>query len=88
VTRDTPASGGAVFTIDPHAIPAGTQLDIVFPYPLSGGTAKPAPAQAAPTLWPSPPADAGHQVAHPVAIRLIPATNPRCVVPSPVPSPS
>lgn len=81
----------AVFTIHPAAIPPGARLDIVFPYPGSGKTAKPAPAsspQAGPGAPPSPPAGDQAQAAHPVAIRLIPASQPQCPGTSPRPSAS
>lgn len=87
VTRDVrSASSLAVFTIHPGAIPAGAQLDIVFP-----GTAKPGPAgsaQAAPVSSPSPAAGPRGSIAHPVSIRLIAASQPVCAGPSPGPSPS
>lgn len=79
----------AVFTIRPSGIPAGAQLDIVFPY-SGGDRAKPAPAspaQPAPAVSPSLTSGAS-AVAHPVAIRLIPAGQLQCVTPSPGPSSS
>lgn len=92
VTRDTRGPGsGAVFTIHPGAIPAGARLDIVFPSSGGNRTAKPVPAappQPASTGSPSPATGTGERAAHPVAIRLIPASQPQCVKPSPGPSPS
>jgi hypothetical protein len=91
VTRNTRSPGSeAVFTIHPGAIPAGARLDIVFPSSGSDRITKPTPAappQAAPTASPSPPTGTGERVAHPVAIRLIPAGQPRCAKPTPEPSP-
>ena len=91
VVRDARQPGSlAVFTIHPGAIPVGTRLDIVFPS-LSSKTAKPAPAsspQAGPGASPSPPAGNQASVAHPVAIRLIPASQPECLGPSSRPSAS
>jgi hypothetical protein len=92
VVRDVRAPGSdTVFTIHPGAIPAGTQLDIVFPYSGSDRTPKPHPAsppQTTPAASPSPPTGNEQAVAHPVAIRLIPASQPHCVTPSPGPSTS
>lgn len=88
VTRDNPRQGSlAVFTIHPSAIPTGTQLDIMFPYP---GAAKPAPTgeQESSRGPSSSPSGNGASVAHPITIRLIPASQPECVKPSPRPSPS
>jgi hypothetical protein len=89
VVRDARQPGSlAVFTIHPGAIPAGTQLDIAFPS-LSGKAAKPAPASSALAdsgASASPPAGNQASVAHPVAIRLIPASQPQCSGPSPRPS--
>ncbi len=68
----------AVFTIYPDAIPAGVQLDIVFP--AAGGRVT-KPAAAAPVAGPasaSPPAGYRARFPHPVAIRLIPAGQPQC----------
>jgi DNA-binding CsgD family transcriptional regulator len=92
VVRDVREPGSlAVLTIRPDAIPAGTQLDIVFPYSGSDSTVKPArsgPPQSAPAVSPSPPTGNEAPVAHPVAIRLIAANQPRCLEPSPGPSAS
>jgi hypothetical protein len=92
VVRDARYPGSlAVFTIRPGAIPAGTQLDIVFPS-ISSKTAKPAPAsspQVDPGASPpSPPPGNQAPAGHPVAIRLIPASQPQCTAPSPQPSAS
>jgi hypothetical protein len=92
VTRNTHGPGNsAVFTIHPAAIPAGTRLDIVFPSSGSNHITKPTPAappQAVPAVSLSPPVGIGERVYHPVAIRLIPASHPQCLKPSPGPSPS
>lgn len=89
VARDARHPGSlAVFTIHPAAIPPGARLDIVFPYPGSGKPARASSPQAGPVASPSPPAGNQAQAAHPVAIRLIPASQPQCPGTSPQPSAS
>lgn len=91
VTRDMPRQSSlAIFTIHPSAIPAGAQLDIVFPYSGTDRTAKPTQT-GDPASSPEPSSSSsgnGASVAHPVAIRLIPVSQPECVKPSPEPSAS